>query len=133
VDHPYSEGVVLVGDAAAASDPTFGQGQSLTLRDVRVLSDALRAHETDWESACEHYATEHDRYFGALHTIEGWNARIGFTLRTEGERIRAQALPALQQGFGPDLIARGPEAPADEATRLRLFGAEPHAVSSSMT
>lgn len=37
VDHPYHAGVVLIGDAAAASDPCFGCGLSLTLRDVRVL------------------------------------------------------------------------------------------------
>lgn len=37
VDHPYRAGVVLVGDAAATSDPTFGCGLSLTMRDVRVL------------------------------------------------------------------------------------------------
>src|SRR5207249_4697756 len=33
VDHPYRDGVALVGDAAATSDPTWGQGISLTLRD----------------------------------------------------------------------------------------------------
>jgi 2-polyprenyl-6-methoxyphenol hydroxylase-like FAD-dependent oxidoreductase len=120
VDHPYRDGVVLVGDAAAATDPTFGQGQSLTLRDVRVLSELLRA--SDWETAARRYATEHDRYFGALHTIEGWLARIIFTLGPEGDRIRAQAVPALRQGLGPDHIGLGPEAPADEATRQRLFG-----------
>jgi hypothetical protein len=62
---------------------------------------------------------------GALHTNEGWLARINYTLGAEGDRIRARALPALQQGFGPDLLARGPEAPADETLRVRLFGAEP--------
>lgn len=125
VDHPYRQGVALAGDAASATDPTWGQGQSLTLRDVRVLSDLLRAHESDWETACQRYATEHDRYFDALHTIEGWQARINFTLGTEGDRIRAHALPALRQGFGPDLLGRGPDAPADEPARHRLFGAEP--------
>ncbi len=41
VDHPYKDGVVLLGDAAATSDPSFGQGLSLTVRDVRVLRDQL--------------------------------------------------------------------------------------------
>jgi 2-polyprenyl-6-methoxyphenol hydroxylase-like FAD-dependent oxidoreductase len=40
VEHPYRQGVVLIGDAAA-SDPSFGQGLALTVRDVRVLRDAL--------------------------------------------------------------------------------------------
>ena len=43
IDHPYREGVVLIGDAAAASDPTHGQGLQLTLRDARVLRDNLVA------------------------------------------------------------------------------------------
>jgi hypothetical protein len=34
VDHPYREGVALLGDAGATSDPTFGQGMSTTLRDL---------------------------------------------------------------------------------------------------
>lgn len=37
VEHPYQDGIALVGDAAAASDPAWGQGLSLTLRDVREL------------------------------------------------------------------------------------------------
>jgi 2-polyprenyl-6-methoxyphenol hydroxylase-like FAD-dependent oxidoreductase len=41
VNHPYRAGVALIGDAAATSDPTFGCGLSLTLRDVRVLSNLL--------------------------------------------------------------------------------------------
>jgi len=67
VDHPYSSGVALIGDAAAASDPTWGQGLSLTLRDVRVLRDFLLADE-NWDLAASAYADEHDRYYGALHT-----------------------------------------------------------------
>jgi 2-polyprenyl-6-methoxyphenol hydroxylase-like FAD-dependent oxidoreductase len=30
VERPYRDGVVLIGDAASASDPTWGQGLSLT-------------------------------------------------------------------------------------------------------
>src|SRR4030095_2328187 len=41
VEHPYQNGVALMGDAAAASDPTWGQGLCLTVRDVRVLRDQL--------------------------------------------------------------------------------------------
>ena len=41
VDHPRREGVVVIGDAAAETDPSFGQGLALTLRDVRVLRDEL--------------------------------------------------------------------------------------------
>ena len=47
VERPHREGVALIGDAAAATDPTFGDGLSLTLRDVRTLRDRLLA-TSDW-------------------------------------------------------------------------------------
>ena len=50
VEHPYTDGIALIGDAAATSDPAWGQGLSLTLRDTRVLSEALLA-DTDWDRA----------------------------------------------------------------------------------
>ena len=50
VDHPYRDGVALLGDAAGTSDPAFGQGMATTLRDARVLRDALLGH-SDWDQA----------------------------------------------------------------------------------
>jgi len=44
MNHPYRDGVALLGDAASTSDPTFGQGLSLALRDARVLRDQLLAN-----------------------------------------------------------------------------------------
>ena len=40
-DDPTVDGVVLVGDAAGWSDPTIGQGLSVAMRDVRVVSELL--------------------------------------------------------------------------------------------
>ena len=71
VEQPYRDGVALIGDAAATSDPAFGCGLSLTLRDVRVLRDHLLA-DGDWDAAATAYATDHDLYYAALHRIEGW-------------------------------------------------------------
>src|SRR5262249_33316365 len=50
VEHPYRAGVALIGDAAATTDPTIGQGMSLTSRDARVLRDHLLSHD-DWDAA----------------------------------------------------------------------------------
>lgn len=46
-DTPYGPGFVLVGDAAGYNDPIIGQGLSLTMRDVRIVTDLLVANE-DW-------------------------------------------------------------------------------------
>lgn len=46
VDHPVREGIVLIGDAAGRNDPIIGQGLSITHRDVRLVSDILKAEKT---------------------------------------------------------------------------------------
>ncbi len=46
-----ADGVVLIGDAAGFTDPIVGQGLSVTLRDARVVRDALLAN-SDWSTAC---------------------------------------------------------------------------------
>lgn len=123
VDHPYRAGIVLIGDAAAASDPCFGCGLSLTLRDVRVLRDRLLA-TTDWHGAAREYADEHDRYYGALRAIIGWRRELYFEGGLGAEARRARAFPRLTQepARAPDLLGLGPDAPSDEVARRRFFG-----------
>jgi 2-polyprenyl-6-methoxyphenol hydroxylase-like FAD-dependent oxidoreductase len=123
VDDPYREGVVLIGDAAAASDPSFGAGLSLSFRDVRVLRDLLIANE-DWLTAAQSYAREHDRYYGSLHRQHDWARELFFQGGPEAEAKRAIALPKLADDPSrrPDVLALGPEAPSDEFVRRRFFG-----------
>jgi 2-polyprenyl-6-methoxyphenol hydroxylase-like FAD-dependent oxidoreductase len=125
VDHPYRAGVVLIGDAAAASDPCFGCGLSLTLRDVRVLRDRLLA-AADWDAAAHAYADEHDRYYGALRAILRWMRELYFERGPEADARRARALPRLarEPERAPDLRGAGPDAPSDEVARRRFFGEE---------
>ena len=119
---PYRNGVALVGDAAATSDPVWGCGMSLTLRDVRVLRDALLATE-DWEAAGRAYAEEHDRYYQRLHTLEDWMSTLFFTNTPEGDarraRVFAKALAEPDRLI--DIVGRGPDQATDEATRQRVF------------
>ncbi|MCR5878518.1 FAD-dependent monooxygenase [Phenylobacterium sp. J367] len=46
-DEPCAPGVVLIGDAAGWNDPIIGLGLSITYRDVRLVSDILKATD-DW-------------------------------------------------------------------------------------
>ncbi len=121
VDHPYRDGVVLVGDAAGASDPSWGCGLSLTLRDVRTLRDSLRGN-ADWAAAADEYAAARDGYFQTLHTLEHWMTEVLYGLGSDADRIRAHALPQLAQGLGPDLTGNGPVFPTDEAARIQFLG-----------
>jgi len=123
IDHPYRDGIVLIGDAAATSDPSFGCGLSLSLRDARVLRDCL-AVDSDWAVAAAAYAEQHDGYYCRLHRIHGWFRDLWFGVGEEAEALRGRALPRIAEDPTriPDFIALGPEAPSDDAARQRLFG-----------
>ena len=57
-DEPFAPGVVLVGDAAGWNDPIVGLGLSITYRDVRIVSELLKASD-DWAAlSFEPYAIE---------------------------------------------------------------------------
>ena len=127
VAHPYRDGVALVGDAAATSDPTWGQGLSLTLRDVRVLRDALLAHEADgdWDAAGRAYAEQHDRYHRTLHTIEDWMTTLFMEVGPEADARRGRVLPRMMADptiLPGNVLFDGPDVVLDEAARARLFG-----------
>jgi menaquinone-9 beta-reductase len=121
--HPYHDGVALVGDAAATSDPSFGQGMGTALRDVRVLRDALLAN-ADWDAAGHAYAREHDGYFQNSHTVCGWLRTLFQDPRAEARALRQRAMPRIAEDATrvPDHLFSGPDLPADEGVRARLFG-----------
>lgn len=123
VGHPYRDGVALIGDAAGATDPTWGQGLSMTTRDVRVLAENLLANG-DWNSAGHSYAQEHDRYFTATLTVEEWLFTVFLDQSPAAQIVRARALPMLFAE--PDRMldhgASGPDLPCDESVRRRFFG-----------
>lgn len=121
--HPYRDGVALVGDAAALSDPSWGQGLSMTLRDVRVLRDQLLAND-DWDAAGHVYAEEHDRYCKAVHDVVGWYTEFFLATGPAADARRARALPLIAEDPArqPDLLFSGPDMPVNEATRRRFFG-----------
>ncbi|MGD0289864.1 MAG: FAD-dependent monooxygenase [Candidatus Binataceae bacterium] len=123
VAHPYANGIALIGDAAATSDPTYGQGMALTLRDVRVLRYALLA-DNDWDMAAHAYAAEHDRYYGVIHTCEDWLTEFFYGISTEAKARRAKALPLIDDDPTriPDHIFSGPDLPIDEGMKARFFG-----------
>ena len=123
VEHPYREGVALVGDAAATSDPTYGQGLSFALRAARVLRDELR-NNSDWEAAGNRYGDQHQRCFRACHIAEGWLRMLFQDPSPEAAALRARAMPLIAKDPTrvPDHIFSGPDLPLDEHVRARFFG-----------
>jgi menaquinone-9 beta-reductase len=123
VDHPYRDGVVLIGDAAGTSDPTFGQGMSITLKDVHTLRDALLSH-ADWDQAGHHFARKHDVYFQTTRKVCGWFRVLFEDPSEEAQALRERAMPLIAEDMTrvPDHLLGGPDLPADETVRERLFG-----------
>jgi len=123
VDHPAHDGVVLVGDAAAATDPDWGTGLSFTLRDVLTLRDCLLSN-SDWSVAIHQYAEQHDRDHRALHAVTQCFTELLWSAGVDADQRRQRVLPRLltdPRGL-PDVIGLGPESPMDEASRRAFFG-----------
>jgi 2-polyprenyl-6-methoxyphenol hydroxylase-like FAD-dependent oxidoreductase len=126
VAHPYQNGIALIGDAAGTSDPTWGQGLSTVLRDVRVLSHCLEADDA-WDQAGHAYAGERESYFGALLKYESWMEQMLLETGPQADERRAHAMSLWRDDRTrvPDLIFSGPEnAVLDECARRRYFGEE---------
>ncbi|MEX0681962.1 MAG: NAD(P)/FAD-dependent oxidoreductase [Dehalococcoidia bacterium] len=124
VEHPYKDGIALVGDAAQTSDQTWGQGLSITMRDACELRDALLATD-DWDAAGHKYAEAANACFEQIRLVEDWMTLIMMDQSDEANATRSKVLPrlAMDPGVLPDTHFSGPElAPADEAARARLFG-----------
>lgn len=130
-DGPIAAGLALIGDAAGYSDPHAGQGLSVALRDVRILSELL-LNGKDWSpAALRPYAEERTERMRRLRFC----AVVANTLRGEfgpeapGRRCRArarmQAEPELglwrRAGLaGPDSV---PISAFDKRIYERLFAA----------
>ena len=120
VVRPYRNGVVLVGDAAGASDPTWGSGLGRTLRDIRLLRDALVA-DPDWARAAQAYAEQHDEFWDKLRDVERLTAAALMSVRPDGAERRARAFEILEQVPEFETWTYGPEARCDDALRAQLL------------
>ena len=129
VEQPAIDGVVLVGDAAGHSDPLIGEGLSVAMRDVRLVSDTMLAGD-DWSPAAfAGYAEERDdrmrrlRFFADVVTtmnVEFGPGAVERRRRADERFLTDPELFMLRAG-----VFVGPEVtPAElfcDATKERLF------------
>ena len=94
-DEPFAHGVVLVGDAAGWNDPIIGLGLSITYRDVRIVSDILKASD-DWSPAAfAPYAEERAERMRRLRTpATGRQDSRCWPRRWTQRHFQAKAMPA---------------------------------------
>jgi 2-polyprenyl-6-methoxyphenol hydroxylase-like FAD-dependent oxidoreductase len=120
VEQPHRNGVVLVGDAAGASDPSWGSGLSRTLRDVRLLRDSLSA-DTDWPCAADVYAERHDEFWGRLRDAERLSTAALMSVGPDGASRRARALEIFDRFPELETWTYGPESHCDDDVRADLL------------
>jgi 2-polyprenyl-6-methoxyphenol hydroxylase-like FAD-dependent oxidoreductase len=120
IEHPYREGVVLVGDAAGASDPAWGSGLSRTLRDVRLLRDAL-LNDQDWTRAADGYAKQHNEFWARLRDIEHLYATTLMSPGEEGLARRTRTLELTQEIPEFENWTYGPEARCEPELQSQLL------------
>jgi 2-polyprenyl-6-methoxyphenol hydroxylase-like FAD-dependent oxidoreductase len=102
-DPPFNPGVALIGDAAGYNDPIIGQGLSLAMRDVRVLSEILLAGE-DWSPArLQSYADERRERMRRMRFTATLVAALRSEFGPEARERRRRFGMRLQQGDDPEL------------------------------
>jgi 2-polyprenyl-6-methoxyphenol hydroxylase-like FAD-dependent oxidoreductase len=95
---PFAAGVVLAGDAAGYNDPNIGQGLSLAMRDVHVLSDVLLGSK-DWSpAALRPYAEERRERLRRQRRVAATYAALFSTFGEYGRARRARFLERVKAG-----------------------------------
>lgn len=119
----YMKGVALVGDAAANTDPTWGQGLSMSFRDARVLKELLLSHD-DWDAAGQAYSEARNEYFSVVHSMEKWQTQLLMETGPEADAARGRAFRSWREDRtrNPDTFLSGPSGPLGESERRRYFG-----------
>jgi 2-polyprenyl-6-methoxyphenol hydroxylase-like FAD-dependent oxidoreductase len=119
VDEPVVPGVALVGDAAGWSNPVTAQGLAISLRDARVLAEALLAGP-DWTpQGLAGYSDERRTRMARLRFASAMTDLLtGFGMPDRAAR-RSRMLGLLRQrpelGAALDAVHAGPWAASSEA------------------
>ena len=117
-DNPIIEGLALIGDAAGYSDPRIGQGLSVALRDVRVLSELLATSE-DWSpNALTPYTEERAERMRRLRFCNAVATTLRGEFGPEARERRRRAQRLMQTEPRPQPVA--PRVPGRSGVGARV-------------
>lgn len=117
-DEPFADGCVLIGDAAGWNDPINGLGLSITYRDVRIVSDILKAtppgEAPDFSSYAQERAERMRRLRFAGHLQATLDMEFGEAARERRKRYHERSASDQTLGMHGFAIMGGPESVPDE-------------------
>lgn len=98
----YQDKVLLMGDAAHAIVPFYGQGMNCGLEDVFTFSELLDKSNNNWEEAVQHFSKSRKKdtdaimelALGNFHEMCAKTADPQFLLRKKMEALLAKQFPA---------------------------------------
>ena len=99
----YKDRALLIGDAAHAVVPFYGQGMNAAFEDCTVLDQCIEKHAPDWDRVFESYQRERKLNMDALADLALNNfvemrdhvGTSSFLARKRWERFLARALPGI--------------------------------------
>ena len=92
---------------------------------MSIFSPSRAVHfGADWDAAGHAFAAQHDAYFANTHKVCGWLRTLFQDPCQRAQTLRRQAMPRIADDLTrvPDHLFSGPDLPADETVRARLFG-----------
>ena len=123
MEHPYRDGVVLVGDARPpATPPTARAYLLLYVVRERFATNLLAIPIGKPQDTAT--PNSNQRSFHACHVVERWLRTLFHDPSPEAAALRARALPLIAEDSTrvPDHIFSGPDLPLNEQVRARFFG-----------
>lgn len=129
-DEPYAPGAVLVGDAGGWNDPIIGLGLSITYRDVRIVTDILKAESDGSKADFAPYAQERAERLRRLRftasIVSTLEAEFGETARARRDSLHERASQDASLRAHTFAVMAGPEVLPPEiftpAHRARVLG-----------
>jgi 2-polyprenyl-6-methoxyphenol hydroxylase-like FAD-dependent oxidoreductase len=114
VERPYAAGVVLIGDAAGYNDPIMGQGLSLAMRDVRLVSELMAAGSASSSETWRPYAEERVERMRRMRFAAALMAELKSRFGEEARQRRARYLAKVRAGdqellMAPTIAGMGPD------------------------
>lgn len=120
-ENPVAPGLLLLGDAAGYNDPIIGQGLSISMRDIRVVSELMLSSNAWTTELFAPYAEERTERMRRLRVVASMDSVIHaeFGPEATARKLRIMQNPGIGMATGAGIV--GPEVFPAEAFSEEAF------------